>query len=100
MMLNREPLMKLIGCYAVLRYWLFLTKELPFVIHADASDFAVGAVLEQDQGHGLQPVAYLSKKLKAAQCNYSVYEKELLAIVTALGEWKHYLLGSQHKIRI
>lgn len=74
--------------------------DLPFVIHADASDFAVGAVLEQDQGHGLQPVAYLSKKLNAAQCNYSVYEKELLAIVTALGEWKHYLLGSQHKIRI
>ena len=74
--------------------------DLPFVIHADASDFAVGAVLEQDQGHGLKPVAYLSKKLNAAQCNYSVYEKELLAIVTALGEWKHYLLGSQHKIRI
>lgn len=74
--------------------------DLPFVIHTDASDFAVGAVLEQNQGHGLQPVAYLSKKLNAAQCNYSVYEKELLAIVTALGEWKHYLLGSQHKITI
>lgn len=74
--------------------------DLPFVIHADASEFAVGAVLEQDQGHGLQPIAYLSKKLNAAQCNYSVYEKELLAIVAALGEWKHYLLGSPHKIRI
>jgi hypothetical protein len=74
--------------------------DQPFVIHTDASDFALGAVLEQDHGKGLQPVAYLSKKLNAAQCNYSVYEKELLAIVSALGEWKHYLLGSPHKIQV
>ena len=74
--------------------------ELPFVIHADASDYAIGSVLEQDQGHGLQPIAYLSKKLNSAQCNYTVYEKELLAIVTSLAEWKHYLLGSPHIINV
>jgi hypothetical protein len=74
--------------------------DQPFVIHTDASDFAVGAMLEQNQGGGLQPIAYLSKKLNPAQCNYSTYEKELLAIVEALKEWKHYLLGSKHRIRI
>jgi hypothetical protein len=75
-------------------------QELPFVIRADASDFAVGAVLEQDQGRGPQPVAYLSKKLNSAQCNYTVYEKELFAIVTALSEWKHYVLGTPHRIEV
>ncbi|GJP78909.1 hypothetical protein CLOP_g9173, partial [Closterium sp. NIES-67] len=37
--------------------------ERDYVIEADASDQAVGAVLMQDQGNGLQPIAYLSKKL-------------------------------------
>src|SRR5690606_29619087 len=34
-----------------------------YVVNTDASDFAVGAVLQQDFGHGLQPVAYCSHKL-------------------------------------
>ena len=34
--------------------------DLPFVVTTDASDFAVGAVLTQDQGQGAQPVAFTS----------------------------------------
>jgi hypothetical protein len=37
--------------------------EKPFVLHVDASGYALGAVLQQDQGHGLQPVAFESRKL-------------------------------------
>ncbi|CAI7800469.1 unnamed protein product [Closterium sp. NIES-54] len=44
--------------------------EKDYVIEADASDQAVGAVLMQDQGKGLQPIAYLSKKLHGAELNY------------------------------
>ena len=64
-----------------------------FVIHIDASDYAVGAVLLQDQGKGLQPCAYYSKKLDAAQRNYSVGDKEMLAMKLALLEYKIYVEG-------
>ncbi|CAI5484174.1 unnamed protein product [Closterium sp. Yama58-4] len=54
-----------------------------YVVEADASDQAVGAVLMQDHGHGLQPIAYLSKKLHGAELNYPIHDKEALAIVVA-----------------
>ena len=69
--------------------------KLPFVVHADASGFAIGAVLQQDQGKGLQPIAYLSKKMLDAETRYPVHEQELLAIIVALKAWRHYLMGSQ-----
>ena len=44
--------------------------SLPYTVITDASDFAVGGVLCQDQGQGLQPVTFESCKLNAAQLNY------------------------------
>jgi len=73
--------------------------NLPFVVHTDASGFAVGAVLQQDQGQGLQPVAYLSKKMLDAETRYPTHEQELLAVITALGVWRHYLHGSKFTVR-
>lgn len=67
--------------------------ELPFYITTDASEFALGAVLSQDHGKGRQPVAYISRKLSPAEINYPIHEKELLAIVWALNEWRYYLDG-------
>ncbi|CAI7834524.1 unnamed protein product [Closterium sp. NIES-53] len=64
-----------------------------YVIEADASDQAVGAVLMQDQGKGLQPIAYLSKKLHGAELNYPIHDKEALAIITAFKTWRCYLEG-------
>jgi hypothetical protein len=62
-----------------------------FSVSCDASDKCVGAVLEQE-GH---PIAFFSKKLNAAELNYPVREKELLAQVTALEHWRVYLAGGQ-----
>ena len=70
----------------------------PYVIHTDASGFATGAVLSQDHGAGLQPIAYMSKKMLDAECNYPVHEQELLAIIHALGTWRHYLMGSKFTV--
>jgi transposase InsO family protein len=69
--------------------------DLPFVVHTDASDFATGAVLQQDHGAGLQPVAFLSHKMLPAERNYEVHDKEMLAIIKMLGEWRTYLQGRQ-----
>jgi hypothetical protein len=71
--------------------------DLPNVIATDASDDAIGAVLQQDSGRGLQPVAFESRKLQGAELNYPIYEKEGLAVVHALKTWRHYLEG-QHTI--
>ena len=55
----------------------------PFVVEINTSDRAIGAVLLQDG----KPIAFESKKLDKAQQNYSVYERELYAIVHALKQW-------------
>lgn len=65
----------------------------PFTIHTDASEFATGAVLSQDHGAGLQPIAYLSATLSPAERRYSTYDKEMLAIVHALKTWRHLVHG-------
>ena len=67
--------------------------ERDFILTTDASLVAVGDILQQDQGRGLQPVAYSSKKLNSAEIRYSAYERELLGIVWAVGQWRHYLQG-------
>ena len=72
--------------------------NIPYVVHTDASGFATGAVLSQDQGNGLQPIAYMSKKMLPAETRYPVHEQELLAIIQALGTWKHYLMGAKFTV--
>ncbi len=74
--------------------------SLPFVVNCDASGYAVGAVLQQDRGSGLQPIAFMSKKLTGAETRYPVHEQELLAIITALTTWKHYLSGTAVPVRV
>ena len=72
-----------------------------FIVEADASDFAIGAILSQyDASQMLHPIAYFSRKLHAPECNYEIYDKELLAIKEAFSEWRHYLEGAQHKVLV
>jgi transposase InsO family protein len=72
--------------------------QLQYVLHTDASDFAVSGVLSQDHGQGLQPIAFWSRKMQSAEWAYPVHEKELLAIVEAVDHWKWYVDGSPHPI--
>ena len=68
-----------------------LDFERQFVVTTDASDVAVGAILEQNFGFGLQPIVFASRKLNATEIRYLAYEREMLGMVWALGQWKHYL---------
>ena len=74
----------------------------PLRVKADASDFATGGVLSQLSAEDgkWHPVAFLSKSLSPVQRNYEVHDKELLAIIRCLEEWRHFLEGATHKIEI
>ena len=66
----------------------------PCMLHTDVSDVVVGATLSQlDTKELPRLVACRSRKLNKAQLNYPVHEKEMLALVDALEDWIHYLLG-------
>ena len=67
----------------------------PFVLNCDACGYATGAVLQQDQGRGLQPIAYRSRKLTPAECRYDTREQEFLALFDACSYWRHYLHGQR-----
>ena len=76
-------------------------KEKPFILETDASQYAIGAVLKQlDENGNERPVGYLSQSLSPAQRNYQIYDRELLAIVTALEEWRHLFEGAPYPIMI
>ena len=82
---------------------LALSNNLkPFCIEVDSSDFATGAVLSQqsfdyDKWH---PVAFLSKSVSPVERNYKIHDKEMLAIVHALEEWRHFVEGTEHQVKI
>lgn len=80
-------------------------KHLPdlnktFILTTDASEKSIGGILSQKSENGTEYViSYFSKKLKDAQLNYSVTDKELLAAIKAIENYRHYLLGKEFVLR-
>ena len=72
----------------------FPNFTVKFVIHTDASDMQLGAVISQNG----RPIAFYSRKLNSAQRRYTTTERELLSIVECLREFKNILLGYEIEI--
>ncbi|GBG59639.1 hypothetical protein CBR_g49903 [Chara braunii] len=66
---------------------------LPTQVSTDASGYGIGAVLEQCHEDGWHPVEYFSQKVPLVNTLDDARKKELLAFVTVLKQWRHFLLG-------
>nr|GFA73393.1 reverse transcriptase domain-containing protein [Tanacetum cinerariifolium] len=68
-----------------------LNWDQPFELMCDASDYAVGAVLGQRIEKHFWPIHYASKTMNQAKANYTMTEKEMLAVVYAFEKFHSYL---------
>nr|GEZ17001.1 DNA-directed DNA polymerase [Tanacetum cinerariifolium] len=66
--------------------------DLPFELMCDASDFAIGTVLEQRHEKHFRHIHYASKTMTDAESNYTTTEKEMLAVVYAFEKFRSYLI--------
>ncbi|KAF8750509.1 hypothetical protein RHS01_09319 [Rhizoctonia solani] len=75
--------------------------KLPYYLETDASGVAMGAILSQrGPDNRLHPIAYMSKSFTGAEANYDTHDKELLAIIKALEEWRIFLEATDKTIQV
>jgi len=74
----------------------------PFQVEVDSLDFATGAVLSQQSttDRKWHPVAFYSKSLSSVEQNYEIHNKEMLAIIHTLEEWRYFLEGAIYPVEI
>jgi len=76
-----------------------LDKE--FRIEADTFNYATGGVLLMKcSDETWRPVAFILKSLSDTERNYEIHDKEMLAVVRYLEEWRHFLEGMVVKFEI
>ena len=69
------------------------------MLDTDASAFAMGGVLSQIEDGVERPIAYFSKVLSKPERNYCVTRRELLAVVSSIKHFHHYLYGKDFLVR-
>ncbi|GFT16325.1 transposon Tf2-11 polyprotein [Trichonephila clavipes] len=67
------------------------SPSAPLALHVDASDYAIGGALRQVVDSELQPLAFFSRKLTSSEKSYSAYDRELLAIYSAIRHFRYML---------
>ena len=74
----------------ILGHW---DPEAPMILKTDASNCILAAILSTWSNGKVHPIAFHSRAFSAAEINYDVYDKELLAIIESFKKWQHYLEG-------
>ena len=70
-------------------------------MEVDASDYATGGVLSMECKDGKwRPVAFLSKSLNETERNYEIHDKEILAVIRELENWRYLLKGTKFKFEV
>ena len=70
-------------------------------VEADALDYATGGTLSVKGTDGKwRPVAFISKLLSPVERNYEIHNKEMLAVIRCLEDWRHYLEGTKKEFEI
>ena len=94
-----DTLKKMFISQSVLRMW---HPDLLTRIETDASAHTVSGIISQKQlDDGLyHPIAYRSESMTEAERNYEIYDRELLAIINALEDWRHYCEGIPNVLEI
>lgn len=73
----------------------------PLRLEVNASGYATGAVISQKHKSGdWKPLGFSSKSFNEAERNYKIYDKEMLAIIQGMKEWKHLLQGSKDPFEV
>ena len=70
-------------------------QSAPLNITCDASDFAVGGVLQQCIDNVWQTLSFFTKKLLPAETRYSTFDRELLAVDSTIRHFRHNLKGRE-----
>jgi len=82
-------------------FLLHPSQEKQYILETDASLFAWGAVLSQEDDEGKwRPVGCMSKGFADAETRYDTHDRELLAIIRALQAFRHWLMGTKHPVTI
>src|SRR5262249_31538190 len=69
--------------------------DLPIILHTDWSYTAIGGWISQEVDGQERPISFESRKLRAAEKNYSPYDGELLALIHCLRIFRPYIHGRQ-----
>ena len=77
----------------------FPCPHAPCILDTDASDVAIGGVVSQMVDGEERPIAFFSRVMNSAQRGYCTTRRELLAVVSSLQHFRHYLLGAKVILR-
>jgi len=81
----------------ILTHW---DPNAPIFIESDASNYALAAILSTKVNNEIHLIAFHFRMFSAAEMNYDIHNKELLAIYEAFCKWRHYLEGMSIPVEV